>query len=69
MFYPSFDINVLELISSTHLNLLNLSPKQFVYLQLPSEHFIDVQFSFKHFIHFLIFIQVHVENIFHILLT
>ncbi len=41
----SFHITILELISSIHFNLLNLSSKTFVYLQSSSKKFINAQFS------------------------
>jgi hypothetical protein len=63
----SSNIVVMELVSSIHFNLSNISSKKIVYLQLSSKVFIDVQFLSNLFMHFVTSIHVHVENIFHVI--
>jgi hypothetical protein len=61
----SSHIIVLELVSSIHFNLLNLSSKKIVYLQLSSKKFIYVQFS-----SILCLSSMYTwKNIFHVIFT
>jgi hypothetical protein len=64
----SFGIILLELVSSIHFNLMNISSKQFIYLQLSCKSLIDVQLLSKHSSIFRLSTMYMWKNIFHVIL-